>query len=524
MSQPCARLKRGRLTLLLALGALVYLIGIGHDLPYVVQYDEVGFFAAEAARIAAIGNLHPGWFGHPGSTTIYPLAGIYRLWHIVAHGGPWLGPAPQLWQTFEGQIGTSLLLGRLLSVAYGVGALWATYRLGRAVVGLPSSLIAVALLIPVPPLIVFAQMVRSDTATVFFTVLALWAMVRVWEHPSLGRQSLAGLACGLAISTKYTLGVLAITLVLADAALLLWARARGAAIRPLLAPMLAGLGAVIVGFVATTPYFVLDFATAWRDLRLEMRPIHLGADGLSPAQNLWWYLSYGLPTVWGWGRYVLATAGAAWLAWKGDAAERLLLAFVGLFLVGISTSPLHWERWVFPILPVLALCVAVIIWQGVRWLGSRWRLADHTQALVATLITLAVCATPLAKTVQLEITQLHPSTMVRTREWLDTHLAPGTVIAREEYSFPVNGSNLRIVGGNALAERSLESYREEGAKYIAVSSSIYERYYREPERYAEQIAFYEALDREAELVYQIAPDHRTGGPTVKVYHLPEEQR
>ncbi len=512
------------LAALLLTGLIVYVMGVGHDLPYVVQGDEVGFFGYPAARIAATGRLHPGWFGHPASTVIYPLSGIYRLWHAAAHGGAWLGPAPRLLNAFEEQIGTALLLGRLLSVAYATGALCCIYHLGRRLFDGPTALLAVALLIPIPHLVLFAQMVRNDSATIFFGVLALWAIVRMLERPTAARQALAGLACGLAISTKYYLGILALILLVADGVLLWRAWAKRADRRALLAGIAAGLGAVVLGFGLATPYFILDFPTAWRDLRGELRPTHLGADGLSPAQNLWWYLSVALPGVLGWARYLLALAGAAWIAWRGSAAARLSLVFALLFLLGISASPLHWERWVFPLLPVLALGAATAILGGARWLGRRGGLSPHTVGLLATLVGLAICAAPICQTIELEMQQVRPSTMVQTRQWLDAHLPAGTIIAREEYSFPANSSALQLVGGSVLAERPIKHYIEQGAAYIAVSSAIYERFYREPDRYVEQIAFYEGLGVQAELVYEAAPDRWTGGPTVRVYRIQSEER
>lgn len=250
------------------------------------------------------------------------------------------------------------------------------------------------------------------------------------------------------------MGLLVAALLLADLAVLGRLRRKGAPQPRVLAAMLAGLASVAIAFAITTPFFLLDLPAAWRDLTGELRPSHLGADGLSPLQNLWWYLAVALPSVWGWGRYLLTLAGGAWLAWRGSAAARLLLAFALLFLAGISASPLHWERWVFPILPILALCAAAALGQGIGWLQTRAPLPRRATALLAALVALAVCALPLQQTVMLEAQQMRPSTMVLARQWLDAHLPPGTVIAREEYSFPVNGSSLRLVGefvlGNSL--------------------------------------------------------------------------
>ena len=59
---------------------------VTHDLPY-SGVDEPTF-VRPPVHMAATGDFDPHWFGHPGSTTIYPLAGIYHGWDAVAHGAP----------------------------------------------------------------------------------------------------------------------------------------------------------------------------------------------------------------------------------------------------------------------------------------------------------------------------------------------------------------------------------------------------------------------------------------------------
>lgn len=516
------RHERWLLVGVLLLGVLAYLPGTLNDLPFVVQVEEVHFFGRHAARIAATGDLHPGWLGHPASTVIYPVSAVYRTWFAAAHQGSLLGSNARLLTQFKEHVGAFLLLGRLVSAVYGVGALWLTYRLSDRLFGRRVALLATALLVPVPALLVLSQLLRNDSATVFFTALALLAIVRVVERPTLRRQVWAGLACGLAISTKYYLGILAITLLLADG-MVLW-RARGE--RPeqqrLLAGVLAGLASVALGFGLSTPYFVLDFPAAWRDLQGEMRPTHLGADGLSPLANLWWYASVALPSVWGWGRYLLTLVGASWVAWRGSVSKRLLLAFAAMFLVGISGSPLHWDRWIFPTLPVFAIGAAAAIDQSVRWVRQDRDLSPRTGGYLAALVGLVVCLVPLAQTVQLQVQQVRPSTMVQTRRWLDEHISADTIIAREEYSFPTDGAPWQVVGGFALGQAPIEHYIEQGATLLIVSSGIYDRFYAEPDRYPAQISFYEELDARGVKVYKAMPDLWTGGPTIKVYYVGPE--
>src|SRR5690242_17232453 len=43
-----------------------------------VHKDEQ-FFVQPAVRMVAQGSLDPQWFGHPGSTTIYPIAAFIKV-------------------------------------------------------------------------------------------------------------------------------------------------------------------------------------------------------------------------------------------------------------------------------------------------------------------------------------------------------------------------------------------------------------------------------------------------------------
>ena len=504
---------------ILLLGLLAYVPGVVNDLPYIVEADEAYFFGRHAARIAATGDLNPGWYGHPASTVIYPASCLYRVWYAAGHGGSLFGPAPGLLTLFGEQTWVFLLLGRLVSAAYAVGAVWLVYLLGRRLFHRRVGLLAAALLVPVPALIRLSQLLRNDSATVFFTALALLAIVRAMESPTLRRQAAAGLACGLAISTKYYLGILAITLLLANGVMLWRGRRDRAHLQETLAGVAVAMACVVLGFVASTPFFVLDLQTAWSDIVREMRPTHLGADGLSPVQNLWWYNSVALPSVWGWGRYVLSLVGIGWIAWRGTTATRLLLVFTALFLIGISGSPLHWERWIFPTLPVFTIGAAVAIDQGVRWLRQQRGLSPRTGGYLFALFALAISIAPLAETVPVLVRQVRPSTMVQTRHWLDENVATDTIIAREWYTFPADGAPWQLVGGFALGQQSVEHYVEQGATLLITSSGMYNRFYAEPERYPAQIDFYEELDARATSIYVAAPDRWTGGPTVRVYRI-----
>ncbi|MFZ2518587.1 MAG: hypothetical protein WA089_07790, partial [Anaerolineae bacterium] len=69
--------------LIVAFGLRVY--GFWFGLPYVLTGDGENAFIVPAVRMVVGGDLNPHWFGHPGSTVIYPLALLYGLIYVAGH-------------------------------------------------------------------------------------------------------------------------------------------------------------------------------------------------------------------------------------------------------------------------------------------------------------------------------------------------------------------------------------------------------------------------------------------------------
>ena len=60
----------------MVLSSVAHLWALRRFLP-VPEIDEP-FFVRPAVQFAGTGDPNPGWFGHPGSTVIYPLAGLFQ--------------------------------------------------------------------------------------------------------------------------------------------------------------------------------------------------------------------------------------------------------------------------------------------------------------------------------------------------------------------------------------------------------------------------------------------------------------
>src|SRR4029077_12357041 len=78
--------------------------------------------------------------------------------------------------------------------------------------------------------------------------------------------------------------------------------------------------------------------------------------------NLRWYLTDALPGALTWPLFLLALGGVAYVLWRRRRPrELLLIAFCGVYLVAISASRQHWQRYLIEILPIALLFGALLI-------------------------------------------------------------------------------------------------------------------------------------------------------------------
>src|SRR5947208_11310267 len=102
----------GVLAALVVVSGVVHVWALHRDLP--LHDADESAFVGPAVHVAATGDLNPHWFGHPGSTVIYPLAGLFHVWDVVFHHGPIFSPNSAL----------SFRLHRYPTEFYSIGRLW----------------------------------------------------------------------------------------------------------------------------------------------------------------------------------------------------------------------------------------------------------------------------------------------------------------------------------------------------------------------------------------------------------------
>ncbi len=515
----------GRTTRLRSIGIVAVLVAAGtfylatarKDLPYLPRFDEP-VFVRPAVRMVSTNDFNPGWFGHPGSTVIYPLAALYRFSAFIAEGGNLFAPRPAVRDRFENDPGGFYLSGRILMTLFALAAIYVAYLAGREIGG-GTGLAAAGFVFLSPLIAAQAAIVRTDSASLFFALAAVYALIRLQRFQRPIDHLLAGALVGLAVATKYSLAPLIFVLLAVDTALIIrssrsgrWSKTTGNA--------LLGMLAVPAAFLLATPFFLAEFETVQKNIRFEMRSEHLGQDGLTAWGNLWWYLTVRIPEDMGLARLAAAAAGLAAGIIRRDRGILICAASSAALLAGISSSALHWSRWLVPVLGPLYIVSAYGICAGAGAL-RRFGLKPWWCSAALAGAVIAVSVQPAGQMLNLLRVSSNYSTRVLALRWAENNLPAGSCLVQELWTLPsASIKHAEVLDRRRLSDRPFEYYLDAGCRYLLASGRVYQPILADPERYPREAAFYRRLFAEFELVAEFTPSRYRPGPSVRIYRLP----
>ena len=422
---PPRRKQRQMLWLVPILGValLLRLIGFTQGLPGLYDPDEP-LFIINAVELLAKQTLLPGWFGHPGITTLYLLAASDLLVFLG-------GRAAGLWTdtgAFAAQLYAApsaiVLAGRAAIMLLSLGVMAATARLGARLGDAPAGLVA-ALLLAVSPLHAeISVLVRTDIMVSLFSLLAMLASVTVAEHGRRRDLLVAGLWMGAAVSTKWPGAVLA----LAPLGAWMWAWRHDRRQWAIGAILLAG--AMLLAMAVLMPPLWLRPLDVWAALRNEVQPAHVGATGGSWLDNLAWYgrvmWARGLGAA-----ALLVPIGAGLALYRRQAPVVIILMIPVLALLALLCSQANvWQRWLVLPLPALALLAGFAFTVGARALlpGRFGRLAVPAAVMLSMPLAMAAHEDAMAR---------RNPTQARAVAFMLRTVPPGSRITVEMLAFPL---------------------------------------------------------------------------------------
>lgn len=364
------------------------------------------------------GHLNPDFFHWP-SLIFYALAAVYGTASLVRSA-----------LFGDGAFTTAdyMLIGRGFVALAGTLTVVVLFRLGRRIADATTGLLA-ALFLSVAILHVReSHFVMTDVVMTLLVCASLALLLRAFDGAAAGTArdvtafpfASAGLVGGLAASTKYNAAAVAASMVAAQ--LLLAARWRGEA-APLRAwlPLSAYAIAFALGFLAGTPYALLDFETFSADLRYDFT--HLASAHAVDVGRGWWYhISRSLPYGAGWSIFIAAVVGVVPFAARHRPHVAIVGAFAATFYLAIGSGYTVFFRYVLPLVPVLCLFAAVAVRSAAPWIAARTR-ASERAVLVA--LTLAVAGPALVNSLWLDVLLARTDTRVLAARWLTPQLRAG---------------------------------------------------------------------------------------------------
>jgi hypothetical protein len=444
-------------------GAALRFYGIDFGLPAHFHPDEVPKVNA-IMRMVEQKTLNPQYFLHP-SLLLYCTYFVNVILQAIG---------------FEGSFrDTAFLAGRIVSAIAGTLSIALTYEIGRRLISRNVGLVAAAFLAVFPLHVTCSRYLKEDALLTFVTLSCILATLVAVQSKRRWVLLIAGFLAGATAGAKYS-GIL-LVIVPASAP---WLASRSW--KPDLSWLPWSVAAVCVaplGFLATTPYALLDQAKFLKDFAAESRHMQLGhTNTIDPWSQLWMYHFYrsilpGLTPV----IAIASVVGLGFLLRRGRIEDLFVVSLALLFylpaeFVKAKPAPQP-ERYILPCVPFLAIALA----QLVRSLG-RYVTPRHGGAALCSIVLLVA---PAYRTLSLA-RDVRVDTRQQLAAWMKENIPAGSTVLMDWKPYCPQLNRVRfkvehIQRARIIPELDPGVLRNSGADYLILSSLFYGRYFNQPE-------------------------------------------
>jgi len=240
----------------------------------------------------------------------------------------------------------------------------------------------------------------------------------------------------------------------------------------------------------TTPFIFIEHNKVLQSLIRESRSTHLGADNLGWVGNIIFYVKNFVSWTNVLAILLLGIGILAIIKWRNK--HTFLLFYGALYWIFLSKLSLHWERWGLPmhITPLFLIAMGITFaWQQTK---KQPILKSISIALIGGFFLYQFIFT------------LYTSTRM---SFIDTRVISLDYCLEHN----ITTDNTFFEGYTPLSPKSRKTIfsvdlnKTETEHYIILSSMMYGRFYNEPERYKNQVKFYEAVRKDNLLLVKFSP-------------------
>ena len=441
---PTSQSERAWIVLILCVAAGVRLWGLDFGLPQSQCRPDESLVVQPALEYFS-GDFNPHLFRYPSLASYLVFAGA-ALYYALGRLSDRFATLDDLRLEYLVDPSAFHLIARGLSAAFGVATVWIAFRIARRWYGRDVALCAAALLACCHLHVRDSHFGVTDVMQTFFIALAFERTQAWWESGARGAAIGAGVATGLAASSKYVGGLMLLTFALAVVMRARMPQPRAQIdLRALSACCLAAAAA----FLAGTPYAVLDFASFWAQLTAEMEHLQSG-QGLDLGSGWLRHPSFSLWHGMGPPVFIAALSGAAGLALRDTRRAALLFVFPLAYFALAGSGSTVFVRYAIPWTPCLAICAAVVVVEGVKRLVPPSRRSGFTACA-----TLALLAPSLLSVIRTDLALARTDSRELAARWIELNVAPGSTIAQVG-----NYGRVQLPATAAARARSLALYLE----------------------------------------------------------------
>jgi 4-amino-4-deoxy-L-arabinose transferase-like glycosyltransferase len=400
------------LVAILLAAAALRLVPIWFGIPYLPARPDEEVAVSIATRVTE-GEWNPRFFHWP-SFTFYLFAAVYAAASLVRRV---FGVDAAM------TVIDRVVLARAVVALAGTLTVFVLYRLGRRIIDNTTGLFAAAFLTVAILHVRDSHFAMTDVLMTLLLTASLALLVRAVDSSLAGETALrgfalAGVAAGLAASTKYNAAALVGAMGAAHFVLVFQRREAGTA-RTWMAA-LSFTAAFIASFLAGSPYAVLDFKQFEADLRFDFTHLS-GGHGLDLGRGWRYHLERSLPYGVGLPIFVAACVGVVPTIRRHARHAFILGGFALPFYLAIGSGATVFFRYVMPLVPIVCLLAAAGIRYLTPWLSARTRVPATA---VMTTLLLLTAGPGLVNCAWFDAVLARTDTRVLAAAWLRPQLKP----------------------------------------------------------------------------------------------------
>jgi 4-amino-4-deoxy-L-arabinose transferase-like glycosyltransferase len=405
------------LAVIVLLGAVLRFVPIWFGLPFDEARPDEGTAIGHAVAILD-GDLNPHFFHWP-SLTFYLFAGCFsvapRIHRLLA-----LNPALTVNEQF--------VIGRAIVAFAGTLTIIVLFSLTRRIADEITALVASFFLAIATLHVRDSHFAMTDVLMTLLVTASLALLLRAFDAApqtaglrvrAMGWFAAAGLACGLATSTKYSAAAMVAAMAAAQWGLILRS-SDGPWQWRVWMPSGAFFLAFALGFVLATPYALLDYRSFAAGVAFDFTHLSNG-HGANVSVGWIYHLKRSLPTGVSAPIFVAAILGTIPMARRHGWAALVVGAFCVAFYAAIANGHTVFFRYVLPLVPTICLSAAVAVRYAGEWLARRTR---RSRGVIVGLVTASIGVPALVSSVWFDVLLARTDTRVLAGRWLAAHVKP----------------------------------------------------------------------------------------------------